>query len=211
MSRPTLKMDNELELLDSTIEELSDDDDLDAIKEKYQKLSLKHKDISGKNRQLFERTKKAEGELKELKVDSEKPKAKSKSDEELLKRLDNLAYKTAGINEADEIELVEKWKKETGRETDAIIDNSIFKQELEGIRTAKTNQKATSDIKGEPGISGAKSEPDYWISKATKGPDGRLLFPEEMPRELYTKVLDKLTGGDKPISDLKFYNSPKVG
>ncbi|MEK7112982.1 MAG: hypothetical protein AAB875_06750, partial [Patescibacteria group bacterium] len=68
-----------------------------------------------------------------------------------MKRLDNLALKTAGISEADEKELFEKWKTETGREADAIIDNSIFKKELEDLRTAKANLKATSDIKGEGG------------------------------------------------------------
>ena len=202
-------MEKELELLDSTIEELSEDDDLDAIKEKYQKLSEKHKDNLGKNRQLFERTKKAEGELKELKKEPE-PKAKSKPDEDLLKRLDNLALKASGITEADEVELFNKWKTDTGRDTEGIVDNSIFKKELEGLRTAKANQTATSNIKGEPGTSAARSEPDYWISKATKGPDGNLLFPDDMPRELYTKVLDKLEGEKKGTGELRFYNDPKV-
>ena len=207
-------MSDELELLDSknqTIEELSDEDDLDAVKEKYRKLSESQKDVFGKNRQLFERTKKAEGELKELKVKAEESSSKvktEKSDEALLKRLDDLALKTSGISEADEVELVEKWKTDTGREADAIIDNSIFKKELEELRTAKANLKATSDIKGEGGeVSAARSTPEYWIAKATKGPDGKLLFPEETPKELYAKITAKM-GEKEPghSNKLQFHN-----
>src|SRR3990167_8945919 len=86
-------MSEELELLDSKnepIEELSDEDDLDVVKEKYRKLSEKHKDVFGKNRQLFERTKKAETDFKELKAqaeDSKKSKKDDKSDDKLLERL----------------------------------------------------------------------------------------------------------------------------
>ena len=199
-------MDNELELLDSKnqIEDLNleEIEDLDTLKEKY-------KSLEGKNRQLFERTKKSEGDLKELKAQADnsdkKPKA-GKSDEELLKRFDKLALKTAGITEADEVELFEKWKTDTGRDSDAITENSIFRKELEDVRTARKNQAATSNIKGETGISEAKANPDYWISRSTKDDEGNPVFPEDMPREMFTKVLDKLnpkTQGTK----LRFYNS----
>lgn len=210
-------MDKELELLDSKnqIEDINLDeiDDLDTLKEQFKSLHAKAKDYEGKNRQLFERTKKSETELKELKAkaeDSEKKSRKAeKPDEELLKRLDKLALKTAGISEADEIELFEKWKKETSRDSDAIIDSPIFKKELEEIRTAKKNLEATSNVKGEPGTSAAKSTPEYWISKATKDADGKPLFPDDMPKEMYTKVLDKLESQQNPgkAGELRFYNS----
>ena len=207
-------MSEELELLDSKnepIEELSDEDDLDVVKEKYRKLSEKHKDVFGKNRQLFERTKKAETDFKELKAqaeDSKKSKKDDKSDDKLLERLDKMALQVAGITEADEVELYNKWKTETGREADNIVGNSIFKKELEDIRTAKANQKASSEIKGESGGSDVKNNPDYWIAKATKGADGKLLFPEETPKELYSKIVDKMAENEPGNSEeLKFYNS----
>lgn len=204
-------MPNEIEnenSLNLGIEDISEIDDLDVLKEKYNAIAPKAKDAVEKNRQLFERAKKAEGELKELKAKAEeKPKAPKQSDDKLLERLDKMALQVAGINEADEVEHFNKWKTETGREADAIVGNSIFKKELEDMRTAKANLKATSDIKGEQGESGVRNTPDYWIAKATKGADGKLMFPEEMPKELYTKVLDKLQEGEPSSSnELKFYD-----
>ena len=126
----------------------------------------------------------------------------------LLERLDKMALKVSGIKEADEVELFNKWKEATGREADDIVGNEIFTKELDSLRTAKANLAATSDIKGDSGKSdGAKSNADYWIAKATKGDDGKLRFPDETPKELYSKILDKMAAGEPNSSgNLKFYN-----
>lgn len=146
-----------------------------------------------------------ETKVKEL-IPEPKPQDK-KPDEKLLERLDKMALQVAGIKEADEVELFNKWKDQTGREADDIVGNDIFKKELDNIRVARVNLQATSDIKGEQGKSGAQNNPDYWIGKATKGADGKLMFPEEMPKEMYSKVLDKLSAGESGSSEnLKFYN-----
>lgn len=207
-------LDSFNELLDSKnqqIEELSDEDNLDAVKDKYQKLSEKFKDFSGKNRQVFERFKKVEEEMKELKAKADdsdkKSKTKSeKSDEELLKRLDNMALKFAKITDVDEVELYQKWKDQTGREADSIIENKIFQAELTDLRTGKANAAATANIKGEAGISGEKGNPDYWIARATKGPDGELMFPEDMPKDfkLHAAIVEKMVASTKSAKE--FYN-----
>ena len=171
--------------------------------------------LKEKNRQLFERAKKAETEAKELKQfkaeteAKEKAKAeKPKSGDKLLERLDKMALQVAGIKEADEVELYTKWKDQTGREADDIVGNDIFKKELESIRTAKANQAATSDISGGGDKSGGVNDnPDYWIAKATKGKDGKLEFPEETPKHLYSKILDKMSASEPGSSEkIKFYN-----
>ena len=132
----------------------------------------------------------------------------SKPDDKLLERLDKMALQVAGINEADEVELFNNWKEQTGREADQIVGNSIFKKEIEDLRTAKANLRATSDIKGESnGSGGAKNTPEYWIAKATKGKDGQLEFPEETPKELFEKIVDKISENEPNQSKkLKFYN-----
>lgn len=148
-------------------------------------------------------------ELKDLKKPKEEPKEtpeKNPSDGKLLERLDKMALQVAGIKESDEVELFNKWKTETGREADSIVANDIFKKELENIRTAKANQVATSEIQGGGDKSGAKDNPDYWIGKATKGKDGKLEFPEETPKHLYSKILDKLGSKEGSNGNLKFYN-----
>ncbi|MEK7112705.1 MAG: hypothetical protein AAB875_05245, partial [Patescibacteria group bacterium] len=185
-------------------------------KEKIQSILKERNDILDNNRKLFARAKEAEG----FKQDDdgtwiktvEKPKAEkkpAKSDEDLLQRLDRLALKGAGIVEKEETELVERWKTDTGRTIDDITENSIFKKELEELRTSKANQAATSNIKGEPGDAGIKNTPDYWIAKMTKGSDGKPMFPEELPADMKLRaaIVDKLSDTHSQ-KDFKFYNSP---
>ena len=182
-------------------DELGDEpEDSDTTDWKSEAQKLREKAIAQR-----ERTKVLKARITEL----EKPKEpEKKPDDGLLKRLDALALKVSGITADDEVELFNKWKTDTGRGADDIVGNSIFKQELEGLRTAKANQVATSDIRGEHGESGVKNTPDYWLAKATKGPDGNLLFPEETPKEMYSKILSKLSANEPGNSEeLKFHNS----
>ena len=190
--------------LDESFDEIEESDDTDW---KAETAKLREKAIRQR-----EKTKELRDSLKERDVklaEFEKTaKPDKKSDDKLLERLDKMALQVAGITEEDEVELFNKWKTETGREADNIVGNSIFKQELEGLKTAKANQKATSDIKGEQGESGVKNTPDYWIAKATKGADGNLLFSDETPKELYSKILEKLAKNEPGSSEnLKFYNT----
>src|SRR3990167_9293605 len=131
-----------------------------------------------------------------------------KSDDKLLERLDKMALSVAGITAGDEVELFNKWKDQTNREADDVVGNKIFQAELADLRTTKANLAATSDIKGEHGESGVKNTPDYWIAKATKDANGQLLLPEETPKELYSKIVEKLAENEPSNSEkLKFYNS----
>lgn len=149
-------------------------------------------------------------EIKDLKGLKAEEKSSSKSepklDEKLMERLDKLALRAAGITEADEVELFNKWKGDTNRDSENIIENSTFRKELDELRTSRKNIQATSDIKGETGQSSAKEDPNYWVARATKDEKGKLLFPEEMPREMYSKVLE-LVVPSKKETKMKFYNS----
>ena len=185
-----------------------DNIELDALKAKYT-------DLLSKNKHLFARAKKAEGFEPQDDgswVKTEKPKAEKtvKSDDKLSERYDNIAKKLAGVVEADEVEFFDKWRVDNGYENtdiDSVLGKKGFKTELTDFRTAKTNLAATTDIKGEKGESGVKGNPDYWIAKATKGPDGKLLFPEETPRELFPKIVAKMAEKEPGSSDkLEFYN-----
>ena len=188
---------------DESFDEIQETDDTDW---KAEAIKLREKAIRQR-----EKTKELRDSLKdyETKVaEFEKQKPETKPDDKLLARLDKMALQVAGITEVDEVELFNKWKNETGREPDDIVGNSIFKKELEDLKTTKANQKATSEIKGERGESGVKNSVDYWLAKATKGEDGKLRFPEETPKELYGQIVAKLgeneTGHDN--GKLKFYN-----
>ena len=204
-------MPNENENFNSLNEETFIDEldalDEDARKDKILEIVRKHNEIGDKNRQIFERAKKAEGDLKELKAKDEETKAKpKKSDEELLNRLDTMARKIAGITADDEVELFNKWKTDTGREADDVIGNKIFQAELADLRTAKANAAATANVKGEDTASGTQGDPDYWIAKATKGSEGELMFPEDLPKDfkLRAAIVEKMGASAKASKE--FYN-----
>lgn len=208
-----MEKENEIEITDQdTSEEDFSKEDLESEDFDWKAKALELKGISKRRAtQLGKAKTKLSQQSEEIEKltpeEKSEPQDKEKSDEVLLKRLDNLALKTAGIKEPEEVELFEKWKEETGREADDIIGNNIFKKELEEVRSAKANQEATSNVKGEQGESGVKNTPDYWIAKATKGEDGKLRFPEETPKEMYSKILDKLSENEPGTSEeLKFYN-----
>ena len=199
------KENEELELPDEeNLDELGDETDW---KSKAGELQKKYREAGIRNRErtksLKDKMSAVEKELLELRPSKEKP------DDKLLERLDKMALQVAGIKEADEVELYDKWKEQTGRESDDIVGNEIFVKELESLRTAKAIQQATSEIAGgQDKTGGAKSTPEYWIAKATKGKDGQLEFPEETPKELYTKIVDKIAESQDGASEkLKFYNS----
>lgn len=193
----------------------------DKRKEKIISLIKERNSILEANHALFARAKKAEGFeqdkdgnwIKVVEKDSKdnekspKPKKVVEPNNELLERLENLALQVAGIKEQDEVELFNKWKADTGRSAEEIIGNSIFQKELAELRIAKENQKATSDIQGGGQESALTKDPDYWISKATKDAQGNLLFPDEMPEEMYTKVVERLASKEPGSQEgIKFYD-----
>jgi len=194
-------MSNENESLDTlnTEEtELDENIELTALKEKYQ-------EISSKNKHLFERAKKAEGEIKEMKALKEqlekKPEAKpDKSDEFGL--LQKTYLRAANIVAEDEVELAKDLQKKTGLDWDKLVDDDYFKSKLEGLRTAKANAAATSNIpRGGSGDSGAKDDPNFWAGKI--GPDGAI--PEGMPKHLIAGAFE-IAAAKTKSGGKTFYN-----
>lgn len=192
-------MDNEIENADSPNgeSETGGNTDLTALQEKYQKLE-------DSNKQLYERTKKAEGEAKELRVKNE-DKPSKKSDEFGL--LEKTFLRSSGYTDSDEIELFKKWREDTGKSVDELVEHPFVKAEIEKMRTTKTNALATDNVKGEGGTNESKNDPDYWLSKATTGADGKLMFPEDLPKDykLRAAIVDKMIASTK--SGKEFYNS----
>jgi len=189
-----MQHESEKDVLDEDIEPSNDTTDWEARSKELENKIGRARDSRKSQKDKYETEiagLKAQLELKNVQPESVKP------DDKLLERLDKMALQVVGITEVDEVELFNKWKKDTGREADDIVGNSIFKKELEDLKIAKANQKATSDIQGGTGESGAKSTPQFWIAKATKGADGKPIFPEETPKELYPQIVAEL-GKNEP-------------
>lgn len=204
---PFIIMAKENEALDESFDEIEESDDTDW---KSETIKLREKAIRQreKTKELREQLKEREAKLSEF----EKNKKETKSDPDLLKRLDTMALRVSGIQAEDEVELFNKWKEQTGRDADAIIGSTIFQKELADLRTAKANAAAT-DLSGKGGAGGAPSggtleeQADYWIGKSSKDSGGEPLFPEEMPNDykLYAAIVRRLQASSK--ENKRFYNS----
>ena len=175
-------MENENENLDSTNEEQGDvefneEDDVDALKEKLEK-------VSEQNKQLFNRAKKAEGfEFKDDKwVKSEAPKEQKKPEVETKEskepsQSNELDYgqlallRTEGIKGSGEIALFKEIMKDTGKELLDVIDSNYFKSRLSDFR--QTQESANAVPKGK-NRSGQTGETDADTAVAKYKEDGTL-------------------------------------
>lgn len=158
-------MEKEIENLDSLNEEnafdFENEEDSIVLKEEYKK-------IHEKNRHLFERAKKAEGELKTLKVEKpkeEKPEAKKEPVRPGDLDYAQLAYLAAkGIEDDDEIELVKEVVSETGKELKTAVTGNYFQARLKELRAIKTAHAAMpkSSTRFSPT---SRDSTEYWIAK----------------------------------------------
>lgn len=192
--------------------EIPDKEDLEGLDEstdwkaKTEEIQKKHIEAGIRNRERNRMLRQRIAELEKSSQTQPGTQEEKTPDKELLKRLDGLALKVAGISADDEVELFNKWKDSTGRQSDDIIGNKIFQAELQDLRQAKANATAT-DVKGDATISGEKGTPEYWIAKATKDSNGELLFPDDLPNDykLRSAIFDKLASKAKG-QDRRFYN-----
>jgi len=147
------------------------------------------------NRQLFERAKRAEGNVlidgkwvkapKETPAETEQPRKTGE-----LEKIEKLFLKTENITKEHELALFNKWKQDTGRDAEAITSNTIFQAELAQLRKEK---QAESDALVATPTSGnrasgtpANSE-DFWWNKYQAA--GKL--PEGMPAGMAEKLVNR--------------------
>src|SRR3990167_9743805 len=189
-------MANENENSNSEIEAINLDEisDIDVLKEHYQKLDGTYREISDKNKQLFERTKKAEGfELKDGKwVKPEaKPKVEPKVNADLStepSKPNELDYgqmallRGEGIKGAVETALFKEIMSETGKDVLATLDSNYFKTRLAEFRETQESKDAIP--KGTK-RSGQIGTTDFDIAYAKFKDTG------ELPQDFKTRVAIK--------------------
>lgn len=216
-------MENKDENLNSEIEELnieiSDDDDVDALKDKftqlsdsYKKVSETHKKTLDTNKQLYSRAKKAEGfELKDGKwVKPEKsekvePKPKKSSeptkDEDYSLSLDQETYLNTKIqlDGESEIEFTQNWMKRTGEsDVRALVKDDVYLAKLESLRKETMAKNATpkGNSRSAPPVND-----EFSVAMAEYEETGKL--PKD--RALREKVVE--TKAKRESSENMFYNS----
>ncbi len=144
-------------------------------------------------------------QLKDLqKAKEEKPETpttETKPDEisKLQQKLEKQALKAAGITSEDEVELAQKTAKKWGMDIDDVLDDEDFKAKLEKLRTQKSNEAASSNIKGSGGTGSAKNSVEYWKAKGTPP------TPDQVPdRATRQKIVRAMLPSGSTGS--KFYN-----
>ena len=192
---------------DEVTPEIVEGDDLDALKDKYQKLS-------DTNKRLYERAKKHEGARKHLEAEgydyqegkwikdkvAPEIKPEAKADTKLLERLEKLALGQAGITHQEDIELARNTAKKWNMEIDEVLADDDFKAKLERQQTNRANLDATNVRGGSNSSVQAKSKPEYWIAKGVPP------TPEDLPdRKARAKIIRAMM--DKAKTSGKTYYS----
>jgi hypothetical protein len=189
---------NNNENLNSTNEEtevkVEENDDVGALKEKFEK-------VTNSNKRLFERAKKAETEVKELKEFKTKVEAEKKAETEKKvtagqKELNQsnepdyakLAYlRTEGVTEGEDIKLVNDEAKRLNLPLNEVLSFEHIKAKLQTNRENR-EAKMGMPIGGKRGGGEGKGNVDYWLAKGGL-PEG--------DQELAEKVVDARMGQSK--------------
>lgn len=145
-------------------------------------------------------------DFKDLKKNTEKPKEETstnqKPDEKLLQRMEKLAFKQAGLDHSDDIELARTTAKKWGMDIEDVLVDDDFKVKLEKQQTARANVQATSSVKGSGGnSSSAKNTSEYWQAK------GQPPTPADVPdKATRQKIVRSMMNNAKGDGKMKFYN-----
>ncbi len=164
----------------------------------------------------FEKLNQTLGSLKRENKDLKKPKdtptetpqTNPKADNNLLDELSRLraqnernAFRSAGIEHSDDIELARQWADKWKMDVDEVLSDEDFKVKLERKQTARANVVATSNVRGSNGVSQAKNTPEFYIQRGS--PPTREEIPDRSTRfKVARAFLDSQMGG----SGAKFYN-----
>lgn len=176
--------ENELDINSKNDEEVvvDENDDTDALKGKFEK-------VQNTNKQLYERAKKAEAEVKEFKKLKDEAEAKVKTDEKVSTEPDygKLAYlQSQNIDNPDDIKIVQEEAERLKLPLTDVLGMEHMKSKL---KANKEDREAKDAIpKGGRRSGGdSKQEVDYWIAKGGLPPD----------QELAEKVVNARMGKEK--------------
>lgn len=150
----------------------------------------------------YEKTNQTLGSLKRELKDLKKPKetqetVQTKPENGLLEK----AYlRTAQITDPEEVELALNTSKKWGLTIDQLVEDDDFKIKLEKVRTQKSNERATSGVKGGSGGTQLKADPAYWKAK------GQPPTPADIPdRKTRAKIIREMISTEKS-GGKKFWN-----
>lgn len=190
--------DEDISEEDFSPDELADDTtDWKAKAQELKGLNKRRATKLRKAKESLGKVSELEAELATLRKPPEKKENKS-DNTELLEKLDRVTLRAAGYAAEEEVELAKAIKLKTGMDMEKVIEDDYFKSKVESLRTAKANQIATSNVRGEGGKPAEKNTPEYYLAKGE--------LPEKTPenRHLRAEIMRKLSA--QATAGKKFYN-----
>lgn len=139
-------------------------------------------------------------ELKDYKKVKEEPKEtaqQTKTDNSLLEKA---FLRSAQISSEEEVELALSTSKKWDMPVDKLVDDEDFKIKLDKLRTQKSNEIATSKIRGTNGKAQGKEDPAYWKAKGVPP------TPNDIgDRKVRAKIIREMMANEKNAGG-KYYN-----
>jgi hypothetical protein len=131
-------------------------------------------------------------ELKDFKKSNNEPKETSTTNQpegnKLLERLEKVALRQAGIDNAEDIDLARKTAKKWNMDIEEVLMDEDFKVKLEKQQTSRANTIATTGIKGSANQAmQAKNTPEYWVAKGV--PPTPIDVPDRKTRAKITRAM----------------------
>ncbi len=184
--------------LHENIDSINDETTPEELKEKLKDIKSGADELHGSNKQLYSRTKKAEGFVQKdgkwLKVEKKpdpkpekKPDKQKQSDEQTNERLDKMALTTEGITHKDDIKIVLDEAKRLKLPVEEVKDMEHIKTKLKDSKDQREGEDGMPEGSGSKGNSGNKTSVDHWVDKKDK--DGNYITPDDL--ELAEKVINK--------------------
>lgn len=175
------------EITPTVDEDGNDTTDWKAVAEMNRDLALKNRGIAQRFKTKFEKTKEAPA----------KPDEKGSPKSDLGDSLGEKAFLAVnGIKGSDELDFVKKMKKETGRNTEDLLDSTYFQTELKDFREKKSTEKATP-TGSKRSSSSSVNTVEYWLAKDE--------LPPASEAQLRRDVVNAKMNKEK--SKGQFYNS----
>lgn len=181
-------MDNDQEeVIVEDIVETKDESENDTTD--WKALALKNQGIAKRLQTKIEKAKvEAKVEKKVEKVLTEKG----------LDRLDKAILRVEKITSPKEIELVEDWMKETGKDIETILESKRFQAELKEMREAQATKEATPEGTKRSGQS-QRDEVDYWIAKGELPPADQVELRMKVVAKKREVATSKNQFSDEPV------------
>lgn len=119
--------------------------------------------------------------------------------EETLDKMDRYFLRSEKITDADEVDLVQDFMKNTGKSVEAIVDSKAFKAMLKEMRDERNAQDATPS-NSKRSMQSSRNSVDYWLAKGEMPPASEPKLRQDFVNAKIQRAKTVNTFSDNPIA-----------